>query len=396
MSQQPLSPQVSRFIDVARWIAALAVLFTHVEYNSLVRLAEMPAGTRGPLAYAAWLFYGFAHQAVVVFFVLSGFLVGGGALKAARAGKPFLTNYLVDRTTRIYVVLLPVLAVTALLDAAGRSLFADTGVYALPEFANRSGAVEFWANVFNLQDTFFKYFGTNSALWTLAHEYWYYVAFALLIMPFAPAYSPRARVVGFVAGVAITVLMSWTLSYHLFGFALWGLGVVAARLTRPLIERRALAVAAFLAASIGLRLFVRYSLIEVWWIGGIADAVIALLFANLLLTLRFDSKPIWRWCDWPVHRALSDFSYSLYALHMPVVVFLCAAAQHYLGFGFRTAPTSAAHWLVFLATFLAAVGASWGFSRLTEARTEIVRRFARNLFATRTQTAQVTGAPAKG
>lgn len=53
MSQPSLSPQVSRFIDVARWIAALAVLFTHVEANSLVRLAEMPADARGPLAYLA-------------------------------------------------------------------------------------------------------------------------------------------------------------------------------------------------------------------------------------------------------------------------------------------------------------------------------------------------------
>ncbi|MCC0001755.1 MAG: acyltransferase [Methylobacteriaceae bacterium] len=395
MSQQSLSPQVSRFIDVARWIAALAVLFTHVEANSLVRLAEMPAGSRGILAYAAWLLYGFAHQAVVVFFVLSGFLVGGGALKAARAGRPFLATYLIDRTTRIYVVLLPVLALTALIDAAGRTLFADTNVYALPEFANRSGALEFWANVFNLQDTFFRYFGTNSALWTLAHEFWYYVAFALLIMPFASAYSPRARACGFAAGLAITVSMSWTLSYHLFGFALWGLGVVAARLSKPLVARRALALALFLAASIGLRLFVRYSLIEIWWIGGIADAVIALLFANLLLTLRFDPKPIWRWCEAPAHRALSDFSYSLYALHMPVVVFLCAAAQHFLGFGFRSAPTSAAHWLVFLTILFTAVGVTWGFSRLTEARTDIVRRFARNLFDKRPQP-QVTGAPAKG
>lgn len=395
MSQHSLSPQVSRFIDVARWIAALAVLFTHVEANSLVRLADMPADARGPLAYLAWLLYGFAHQAVVVFFVLSGFLVGGGALKAARAGKPFLAIYLVDRTTRIYLVLLPVLVVTLLLDAAGRALFADTGIYALPEFADRSGPLEFWANVFNLQDIFFRYFGTNSALWTLAHEYWYYVAFAFLIMPFAPAYSRPARLAGLVAGVALTAAMSWTLSYHLFGFALWGLGVVAARLAQPLMRTRAPAVLLFLAISIGMRLFLRHSLIEIWWIGGLADAAVALAFANLLLTLRFDVRPLWRWCDWPVHRALSDFSYSLYALHMPVVVFLCAAAQHLLGFGFRSAPTSAAHWLVFLATLFAAIGASWAFSRFTEARTDSVRRAARALLERRDH-AQVTGAPAKG
>ncbi|MFT4098337.1 MAG: acyltransferase [Rhodoblastus sp.] len=395
MKQHSLSSQVSRFIDAARWIAAIAVLFTHVEANALVRLADMPADARGPLAYLAWLLYGFAHQAVVVFFVLSGFLVGGGALKAARAGKPFLSTYLIDRTTRIYVVLLPVLAVTALLDAAGRAMFADTGVYALPEFAHRSGSLEFWANVFNLQDTFFRYFGTNSALWTLAHEFWYYIAFALLVMPLAPAYGAPARWAGFAAGVALTVLMSWTLSYHLFGFALWGVGVAAARMTRPLVRPRALALALFLAVSIGLRLFVRYSLIEVWWIGGLADAVVAVAFANLLLTLRFDAGPVWRWCEAPVHRTLSDFSYSLYALHMPVVVFLCAGAQHFLGFGFRTAPTSAAHWLVFLAILFTAVGVSWAFSRLTEARTDMVRRAARGLLEKRPRP-QVTGAPAKG
>ncbi|MCB1525721.1 MAG: hypothetical protein KDJ23_16605, partial [Rhodoblastus sp.] len=75
--------------------------------------------------------------------------------------------------------------------------------------------------------------------------------------------------------------------------------------------------------------------------------------------------------------------------------FLCAAAQHFLGFGFRSAPTSAAHWLVFLTILFTAVGVTWGFSRLTEARTDIVRRFARNLFDKRPQP-QVTGAPAKG
>ena len=66
----------------------------------LVRRAEMPADARGPL-------------------------------KAARAGKAFLSTYLVDRTTCIYVVLPPAPVPTALLDAAGlvflATLVAATG-----------------------------------------------------------------------------------------------------------------------------------------------------------------------------------------------------------------------------------------------------------------------------
>lgn len=386
-----MSTQVSRFIDVARWIAALAVLFTHVEANVLVTLADIPAGHRGAIAYLAWFFYGFAHQAVVVFFVLSGFLVGGGVLRAAPS-KRFLGSYLLDRTARIYVVLLPVLAVTALLDAAGRSLFADTGVYAAAEFAGRSSLADLLANVAGLQDIYFPYFGTNSALWTLAHEYWYYVGFALLVMPWARAYSPAARAAGGAAGVALLILLSASWSYHLFGFGLWLAGAAAARLARPLTHSRRLALLVFLAVAIGLRLFLRYAWLEIWWVGGLADAAVALGFANLLLTLRFDASPVGRFAGAPIHRRLSDFSYSLYALHMPVLVFACAAAQHWLGFGWRSVPDAPGRWALAAVVLCCIVALAYAFSRLTEARTPAVRTALRD-WLERQRSATPAGAP---
>lgn len=385
-----MSPQVSRFIDTARWIAAFAVLVTHVNANALVILADIPASARGVIAYGVWFFYGFAHQAVVVFFVLSGFLVGGGVLKSAQAGKRFLGGYLVDRTARIYVVLLPVLALTAILDALGRTYFADTGIYADPLFAGRSGAADLIANALNLQDIFFPYFGTNSALWTLAHEYWYYVTFALLVLPLSRAYSARARWTGFALGAALLVGLSASLSYHLFGFVLWLGGAAAAYVAQPLVRSRRAALIGFLAIAIGIRLFVRYALLEVWWIGGLADAAVALAFANLLLTLRFDHGPAWRFCQSPVHKTMSDFSYSLYALHMPLVIFLCAAAQHFLGFGWRSIPDGAARWALAAAILATATLAAWLFAQMTEAQTPAVRSFCRRLLDGRTP----VGAPA--
>jgi peptidoglycan/LPS O-acetylase OafA/YrhL len=378
-----MSPQVSRFIDTARWLAAFAVLFTHVESYALVTLADTPAKDRGAAAYVVWFLYGYAHQAVVVFFVVSGFLVGGKVLRAVAGSKFLLRPYLIDRTVRIYVVLLPVLVATALLDLAGRRLFADTGIYRLPIFAGRSGVGDFFANLLNIQDIFVPYFGTNSALWTLSHEYWYYVTFALLAAAFMRSAAPMTRTACAASGLVLLAALSASLSYHLFGFMLWMAGALAAFLGRPLLRSRRLALLAFLGICVGLRLFVRYSALEEWWVGGLADLAVALSFANLLLTLRFDELPVWLFGRWRLHKSMSDFSYSLYAVHMPVVVLLCAASQHWLGFGWQSVPNAPSRWFLATAVLAVAIGSGYAFSRATEAHTQVVRRLFHRLFAAR-------------
>lgn len=371
-----MSRQVSNFIHVARWVAALAVLITHVNANALVVLGDIPIHQRGLMAYAMWFFYGFAHHAVVVFFVLSGFLVGGGVVRAMRERKQFLGAYLTDRTLRIYVVLVPVLLATAGLDAIGRSAFADVGAYADPAFSNRSGLLDLLANLGSLQDLYFPYFGTNSALWTLAHEYWYYVTFGLLAAACGRLYGPTTRGVCGGLGALLLIGLSASLSYHLFGFVLWLFGTLAASLARPFMRSGRAAMVLFLATILGLRLVLRFSLLEIWWIGGLADLAVALTFANLLLSLRFVEGPAWSWTAAPLHARLADFSYSLYALHMPLVIFLCAAAQHFWGFGFRSIPVTAVHWLIAAGILGSVVLLSYSFSRLTEARTQAIRQIA--------------------
>ena len=377
--------QASLFIDAARWMAAFAVLITHVNANALVILADIPAGQRGLIAYIAWIFYGFAHQAVVVFFVVSGFLVGGGVMSRLSSSEPFLARYLTDRIVRIGVVLLPVLAITFLLDAAGRSLFAGRGIYEAPVFAGHFGMLPLLANIASLQDIFFPTFGTNSALWTLAHEFWYYITFPLLMLPWAQSVARPLRLAGFALGLALLIGMSASLSWHLFGFGLWLCGTAAARLPRALLRSRTLAFVLFLGVAVGIRLFVRYALLENIWIGGLADAAVALAFANLLLTLRFAPGVAWGWTQWRGHHHLSDFSYSLYALHMPLVVFLCASADAVLGFGSHSVPVSAREWALGAALILCVSVVGWAFSRLTEARTPFVRAWVWRLVSAKLQ-----------
>ena len=70
-------------------------------------MAVLEAADRTP-AIKAWYFMtGWGYEGVIVFFVLSGFLVGGLASAKASIGSFILTDYGIDRVTRIFVAFLP-------------------------------------------------------------------------------------------------------------------------------------------------------------------------------------------------------------------------------------------------------------------------------------------------
>lgn len=377
-----LNQQTSRFLDVARGMAALAVLIAHAQVHVLVNMSSIPAENRGAFAAIAYVLYGFGHQAVVVFFVLSGFLVGGKVVAEAAGREPFLRRYLIDRTVRIYTVLVPALVLTLLLDHLGRTLFGQTGIYDLPDHNFGSGLGNFAANLLNLQNIFVQPFGTDFPLWSLAHEYWYYVTFGLIMVWFSRAYSAGARWAALCVAIALTAILSSTFSFHLFGFVLWLAGVAAARLPRALM-RPMPALLLFLAAIVGQRVGVPYAMLKNLLVGGTVDLVVTLTFANLLLALRFDDGPVWGFSGWRIHTYMAQFSFSLYAVHMPIMIFLCAAAQQNLGMGWLSVPTSAAHWgllVAIIATILVCARLFWS---VTEAHAIAVRTLARRLLVPR-------------
>ena len=60
---------------------------------------------------------GFAHPGVVMFFVLSGYWISRSVIGRADAGWAW-GGYLVDRLSRLLIVLIPALAIGGALDAA--------------------------------------------------------------------------------------------------------------------------------------------------------------------------------------------------------------------------------------------------------------------------------------
>jgi peptidoglycan/LPS O-acetylase OafA/YrhL len=365
------SVQASRFIIVARWLAAFAVLIAHAG-NLFISQSDIMTASHGPGAYVWWFLTGFPHQAVIVFFVISGYLVGGNVIAKSRGSEPFLAKYFADRIVRIYLVLVPVIFLGWCLDNTGRHFLAGFGLYQTPMFAGSFDLKLLWPNLLNLQGIFFPAFGTNGPLWSLGCEFWYYIVWALLLLPLTQS-APAVRIIGFTCGAALAVSFSLSGVFFFVGGIIWIAGALVRFVPRPLVRSKGLALLIFLAVIVAVRLIARGQIPSNPVLAALADGAVALSFCNLLLSLRHSTSREWAICNWRIHERLSDFSYSLYASHLPMIIFAAAAADYAFGLGWRAQAPTALHWIMTFSLLALILCSAWLLSRVTEARTEDVR-----------------------
>ncbi len=372
---------LSQFIEACRWLGALVVLAVHTN-NMFVNLADIMTAPHGPLVYAWWFYAAFelGHQAVLAFFVMSGYLVGGAVLAHMRKSQDFLREYFIHRVSRIYLVVGPAVALTLVLDSIGRAIFADSGVYDWPVFKGHFSATLFLASFANLQGIAFDYFGTNGPLWSLACEFWYYVTFPLLLLPFARNYPLTLRYGGFALGVALFIALSIPPSWFKFGYILWAMGAFATLLPRPIIKSRWLALAIYALVVVLIRLLVRGPiLIAHPWLADATDLFASALFTIVLLAFRYGPHEGFSLLRPKFHKTLADFSFSLYSIHMPILIFVRAAAGTAFGRDWPTQLATPQHFALAFSVMGIAIVAGYLFSRVTEAKTGAARRKLRAL-----------------
>ncbi len=239
----------SAWVDVFRWLAALSVLITHVGIRMLPPVAEMPGRSWPHIVYA--FAAGFDHQAVMVFFALSGLLVGGALWReVAATGTVALGRYLLKRAVRLGLVLWPALLLAAAADwLAIRGGAIGYGV--LPGDIGDSLSLPVLAcNMVLLQTAACVQFGGVGALWSLFNEGWYYViAPAVALAWLAPGPRRHRLVLGALAAAALAGLTAAQFTGSPVGpyMLVWGVGAAVAAMPRPLV-RRPLPAAVLLAA----------------------------------------------------------------------------------------------------------------------------------------------------
>lgn len=317
------------WLDIIRGLSALIVCFGHLRNALLVDF-----GTLANPSIATKIFYtltGFGHQSVMVFFVLSGYFVGGGVL---RAGSKFTwVNYLSSRLTRLWVVLLPCLLLTWGIDHMINIY--NPGALAGVSFDNwhsgpkpgeySTSLSTFFGNIIFLQTIELPVFGTNGPLWSLANEFWYYILFPAIVLIFGLAgsgsFSTR------ITALAIGALASWWLPRDvLYGFIIWMMGVVIYLLeawfrSLKLNLIRFITGLSFSTFIASLAYSKSTSLIEYANIN--PDILIGITFSAVCLSLTYRPFPSKKYPIFErVFRHLSEMSYSLYISHFPVVILI--------------------------------------------------------------------------
>jgi len=362
-------------LDLVRGLAALAVFLGHlrgfllVEHDKLSRTNVFID-----------LFYtltGFGHQAVVGFFVLSGFLIGGAVQERFAALRWSFADYALRRMTRLWMVLLPALACTLLWDVLGGWLSGGVGYDG--RFYDRNhlgpsltepalhGGWTLLGNVFFLQTVYVPRYGTNRPLWSLANEFWYYVMFPL---GFAACSRSMVGWMRLLCG-SLLLLIGFALPGGMVAAGLiWLMGYGAFRLmhSRVLQEWSQSSICFFVSlfALFVILMWNRFRELPY------SDYLIGIPCACLLprLAAGLDTQHWWR----NAARYLGGMSYSLYLFHYPFIAFVAFGVFK----GKQWLPN-----LTGCAVYLGVAVLVFGWSHLAwwlfERRTDTVRRWLSSL-----------------
>lgn len=301
-----ISKDLSAYLDLLRFLAALAVLLGHMDQDGIsIRWF--------PLSH-------YSHEAVVVFFVLSGFIIYNNTFAVGLTAK----DYAIARISRIYSVAIPAVAFSVLVAllihhfSPGRqpsnySPFQWGDVVSSLLFLNQS-----WMNSAHVT--------MNDPYWSLCYEVWFYVMFGAFV--FAKGWA-RVALVGIstlIAGPAILLLLpAWL-------FGAWA----AARWMKGVRWSSGIAFFLFFLAPVlmvavnlsGMDLLIRDTLKELvpamWRLKSsqrfVTDGLLGSALALHLLA--FSSLPsscrLWLAERQKSLSQLASFSFTLYLFHRPM------------------------------------------------------------------------------
>jgi peptidoglycan/LPS O-acetylase OafA/YrhL len=360
-------------LNLLRGVAAFLVVIGHARGMLFVDFADV-ADKSDPLAFAFYFLTALGHQAVICFFALSGFLVGGSFLIATLEGTVSWRDYLLRRSTLLYIVLIPSLLATLAFDLAGSNMgpgyagefFTSLWSGPSPEKPPDIGLAAFIGNALFLQTIEAPVYGTNGPLWSLANEAWYYLIFPLLAWSLISQRGAR-RIAGTLAAIVLLVWLPFEISA--LG-AIWVIGALA---------RWSLESETFLG-------FWRRWTVRIAILAALASAVMAakagkVLGTDLLLGIAVAAAlPVLAVWGSPgnlyarVSLWFSEVSYSLYLSHFSMLFFLAS-----VGLGFEQFDLTPGSFMLFVGFCAVAVLWAFLFWLLFERHTRALYRWTKRL-----------------
>ncbi|MCZ2836044.1 acyltransferase family protein [Modestobacter sp. VKM Ac-2985] len=371
-------PSHSRGLDALRGIAAVLVVLGHSR-DSLFSARDLDQSASGVFRLLL-VPTSFAQEAVAVFFVISGYLVGGQVLRQAREDRFRWGDYLAKRLSRLWIVLLPGLVLTAVIDSI--AIRVDAGAVDAVGPQPILGLDAAACNALFLMPTRCATYGTNTSLWSLAYEFWFYVAFAGATTAWYAMVNRRTARFGLaLVPLAISVLAFGVELLWLFPAWLVGVLVAEARARcagghRPAGRRTARRAMMAWLGSVALLLGISLASSATSPAAYITYPLVALGSVPIVWMCLDSShgKPR-RWVS--IGSWVGGWSYSMYVFHRPIVVLGVVISRDWWDVS-QPLTTVAVYVLA-----VVAIALTYPLYWLTERHTGVVRAFALRWFGSR-------------
>lgn len=325
--QKPVNTSI---LNGLRGLAALYVLVGHARwllwegysdgYKYHPALYSLPA--KGMVYFLT--FFGKGHIAVILFFVLSGFVIHYSTIKKENH-KIDLKDYFKRRFLRIYPPLIFCMILTLVLDLTGRFLgysiyFQHTPLASININVSDSLSLKTAAgNLLMLTKAYVPVWGTNGPLWSLMYEWWFYMLYPLAFI----VYNKNKLVCyGLVLalfllslhGLFPNPLITMVCNYLLC----WYLGAFLADILISRLNGKWLLVPLVLCTA--EYFYQKHQLVTPS--EAITDTLTGFIFLGVLYLL-LKARNLFFLHNWLRKLdTLGDYSYTLYLIHVPILVFL--------------------------------------------------------------------------
>jgi peptidoglycan/LPS O-acetylase OafA/YrhL len=333
------------WLDFLRFMAALIVVATHTRGAVFLEWSALTPNSQNPITGMFFAATRLGEEAVIIFFVISGYLVGGRSFERIIQKQFVPVDYAIDRITRIWIPLVPALVISALLSEQ----FESPAVW--------------FGNLIGLQGALVPSLGGNAPLWSLAYEIWFYV---LVYALGRQVESNKLDFVSILLLMAVAIVFCRLSFHYLF---CWLLGAYC-YVKPPSISVKStliIAVLVCLAAIAGSQ--ARGPLaIGVDHVRGLKELLdLVLAFGAALLCSALVKVPISRQRRWFTY--LAGFSYTLYLVHAPLLLYV---ARKYIT---RRSTVDIVGLLLYGALLLSFIVISWVLYLIFERNTSTVRQW---------------------
>jgi len=345
-----------KILDALRGLAAIYVVIHHCRwllwegYEKGYQLHPESYSTANRILMYILSAFKFGNEAVLFFFVLSGFVIHySSSRRIDKEGRFDARDYLYRRIKRIYPPLLIAIAITFVCDSWGLHqqlpiYLSQTPYPSINENIHPDLSITtLLGNLFFVQKIYTPVWGTDGALWSLMYEWWFYILYMPLIVLFR-----KNKLL-----VTVIVLIAWFFTIR-FGaflplllykvityFIIWFSGMLLADmlLYKDISIKNA---GIYLLLMIAGAVAGNFSMIGKEILLTVAIAV----FLYLVLTTNWFN--LLKKLD-----STGAYSYTMYAMHMPV---LCLLSGYIMLYNNGRLPS---HFLFVPVGIVVSVVASW-------------------------------------